>query len=197
MHADERGKIVGYAFVENTIRKLRYGHRPYFMTDGYKVYNEALAQIYACWNKAHYRGRGRPPVWKWGLPDDLDYGQVVKTRKGQKLESVEYIRISGNVPREFLNTSAIERMNLTIRNRMARLKRRCQTFSKDLRMLNLSVDVFRAIYNFCSPHSSLNMKVKCNGGIFRKVTPAMELGLTDEVWTVRRLMRFSYRNNIN
>gem|GEM_PF-5676272 len=97
------------------------------------------------------RGRGRPPVWKYRLPDDLNHGQVVKTRQGKKLESVEYINISGSVPWEYLNTSAIERMNLTIRSRMARLKRRCQTFSKDLNMLNLSVDVFSAMYNFSSP----------------------------------------------
>ncbi len=30
MYADERGKTVGYAFVENTVRKLRRGHKTIF-----------------------------------------------------------------------------------------------------------------------------------------------------------------------
>ena len=187
MHADERGGDVGYSFVEETISKMRKRHRPYFMTDGYRVYSEAMERIYGEWSKRPYKGRGRPPVWRFRLPDDLDYGQVVKTRKGKKLESVEYIHVSGSVPSEYLNTSSIERMNLTIRSRMARLKRRCQTFSKDLNMLNLSVDVFRSLYNFCSPHSSLG----------KNVTPGMRLGVTDEIWSVRKLMSFSYRNNVN
>lgn len=187
MRADVRGKEVGYDFVEETIMKMPYGHRPYFMTDGYRVYNEAMERIYGEWSIRPYRGRGRPPVWKYSLPDDLDYGQVVKTRKGKKLESVEYIHVSGHVPAEYLNTSAVERMNLTIRNRMARLKRRCQTFSKDIGILNQSVDVFRAMYNLCSPHSSLG----------KNRTPGMEIGLAEEVWDVRKLMSFSYRDNIN
>jgi len=190
MHADERGKEVGYSFVAETASKMPFRHRPFFMTDGYRVYNEAIELVYGDWILKPYRGRGRPPVPKYRLPDDLNYGQVVKTRSGKKLESVEYIQVSGHVPDEYLNTSAIERMNLTIRNRMARLKRRCQTFSKNLNMLNLSVDVFRALYNFCSPHSSL-------GTAAEAVTPGMSLGLTDKVWSVRKLMSFSYRNNIN
>jgi len=153
---------------------MPFMHRPYIMTDGYRVYNEAIELAYGDWILKPYRGRSRPPVPKYRLPDDLNYGQVVKTRNGKKLESVKYIQVSGHVPDKYLNTSAIERMNLTIRNRMARLKRRSQTFSKDLKMLNLSVDVFRALYNFCSPHSSL-------GTAAGAVTPGMSLGLTDEV----------------
>jgi len=118
------------------------------------------------------KGRGRPPVWKLTLPDGLNYGQVVKTRNGKKLEKVEYIQVNGNIPKEYLNTSAIERMNLTIRNRMARFKRRSQTFSKGLKMMTLSVDVFRSLYNFCSHHSSLDFKKKDNNGSFLPLSPA-------------------------
>jgi len=178
---------VGRSFVAETLSKMKSGHRPYFVTDGYRVYNEAMERIYGEWSKKPYGGRGRPPVFKFGLPEDLNYGQVVKTRKGKRLESVEYIQVSGAVPQEYLNTSSVERMNLTVRSRMARMKRSCRTFSKNIDMLNLSVDVFRALYNLCSPHSSLG----------KKVTPGMELGITDEVWSVRKLMSFSYRNNID
>ena len=80
-------------------------------------------------------------------------------------------------------------MNLTIRNSMARLKRISQNFSKEIKDLEQCCDLFRAMYNFCRPHMSLS-----SGTI--KVTPAMSIGLTDRVWSLRELMTFSYRKNI-
>lgn len=72
------------------------------------------------------------PSWKLRYPDGFDYGQVVKTRDGKRLESVEYKVVSGGILDWMLNTSSVERMNLTIRNGMARLRRVCQTFSKNM-----------------------------------------------------------------
>lgn len=34
-------------------------------------------------------------------------------------------------------------------------------------------------------------------GMDGKRTPAMELGLTDRIWSMRELMTFSYRQNIS
>ena len=189
MHPDERGKEVGYSFVAEMISKFDDPYSPIYMTDGYKVYTEAFLKRLGQWDRRPYRGHGRPPVWKSGYPDCLNYGQVVKTRQGKKLEKVEYKVMSGTIPEGWFNTSAVERMNLTIRNSMARLKRISQNFSKEIKDLEQCYDLFRAMYNFCRPHMSLS-----SGTI--KVTPAMSLGLTDRVWSLRELMTFSYRKNI-
>lgn len=154
------------------------------------MYDEAFLEHTGERSRAKYGGRGRPPVAKWNLSSRFNYGQVIKTRQGKKLEKVEYKIPSGNVPEDRFNTSSIVRMNLTIRNGMARLKRICQTFPKNLRFLEGGCNLFRGVYNFCRPHMTLS-------GMDGKRTPAMELGLTDRVWSMRELMTFSYRQNIS
>ncbi len=49
-------------------------------------------------------------------------------------------------------------------------------FSKKLANLKAMVDVFFVWYNFCRVHQTLRM------------TPAMEAGWTDHIWTVRELL---------
>jgi len=110
---------IGHNFVKKTILKMPFSHRPYPMTNGYRVYNDAMERIYGEWIKKPCGGRDGPLVWKFSMPNDVDHGQVLKTRKGKKLESMGYTHISGHVPDEYLNKSAVERINLTIRNRMA------------------------------------------------------------------------------
>ena len=189
MHPDERGNIVGYGFVGDMISKLKDPYSPIYMTDGYRVYQEALLRHLGKKVRKLYGGRGRPPKWKFRFPDYLNYGQVIKTRNGMKLENVEYKVMSGTIPEEWFNTSAVERMNLTIRNSLARLKRISMTFSKDMLALEQSCHVIKAYYNFCRPHMTLSK------GHDSK-SPAMEMGLTDEIWSVRKLMSFPYRQNI-
>lgn len=190
MLAEERDHRVGDKFIGHTLDKLLDRYAPYYMTDGYLVYTKYMrkhlgAVVPHVYKKRCWHTRKKNYVYK----DGVNYGQVVKTRNGNKLEKVEYIQVSGEVPKQFFNTSAVERMNLTIRNGMARLKRICQTFSKNLDQLQCACKVFRAYYNFCRPHMSLS-KGSC------KVTPAMKIGVTDRVWDVHDLMTFCYRQNI-
>ena len=49
-------------------------------------------------------------------------------------------------------------------------------FSKKLANLKAAVAVFVVWYNFCRIHQTL------------RVTPAMEAGLTDHVWSVQELL---------
>ena len=49
-------------------------------------------------------------------------------------------------------------------------------FSKKLINLEATVAVFMAVYNFTRVHQTL------------RVTPAMEAGLTDHIWTLRELL---------
>jgi len=190
MHADIRDKKTGYSFLTRTIAKFADPYKPYYMTDGYEIYSKYLRTILGEEVKRVYKTkRWHTRKKTYAYREGVNYGQVVKTRNGKKLEKVDFVQVAGDVPKAYFNTSAVERMNLTIRNGMARMKRISQTFSKDLDALQQSCLVFRTFYNFCRPHSSLSSGSD-------KVTPAMRMGLTDHVWDIREMMTFSFRKNI-
>ena len=73
-------------------------------------------------------------------------------------------------------TSHVERQNLNIRMGMRRMTRLTNAFSKKWTKLYASLALFFAYHNFCRVHGSL------------RVTPAMEAGITDHIWTLRELL---------
>ena len=75
-----------------------------------------------------------------------------------------------------ISTSFVERQNLTMRMAMRRFTRLTNAFSKKLSHLKAAVALHFAYYNFCRVHSSL------------RITPAMEAGLTDHVWSIVELL---------
>ena len=84
--------------------------------------------------------------------------------------------ISGNPKLSRVSTSHIERASLTVRMNLRRFTRLTNGFSKKLDNLKAMVDVFFVWYNFCRVHQTLRM------------TPAMEAGWTDHVWSVQELL---------
>lgn len=82
----------------------------------------------------------------------------------------------GNPDTSQISTSFVERQNLTMRMAMRRLTRLTNGFSKKLSHLRAAVALHFAYYNFCRVHSSL------------RVTPAMEAGLTNHVWSIAELL---------
>jgi transposase-like protein/IS1 family transposase len=109
------------------------------------------------------------------------YGQVMKTRRNDRVIKVERKALIGT-PWRFeqalrdsedsskLNTSFIERLNLTIRQGSAYLCRRtiCQARWKE--RLENHLDLFRCYYNFMRPHRALKFGPEIR-------TPAMQAGL--------------------
>jgi IS1 family transposase len=84
--------------------------------------------------------------------------------------------LSGNPDPRHVSTSFIERQNLTVRMSNPRFTRLTNGFSKKLENHRHSVALHYAYYNFSRVHQSL------------RVTPAMEAGLTDHVWTIEELL---------
>lgn len=89
----------------------------------------------------------------------------------------------GNV----LNTAFIERLNGTVRERLATLTRKCRHSASRLQALHTGMYLIGCTYNFCLPHQELS-KAKHIGF---SCTPAMAAGLTDHIWSFRELL--SYR----
>lgn len=122
---------------------------------------------------------------------DIDYGQVHKEykedSKGEKRYSpADIVRVIikpliGNPKRKRISTSHIERQNLTIRMQMRRFTRLTNAFSKKLDNLKAAVALHFFHYNFIRIHSSL------------RVTPAMEAGITNRIWSWENLFEISDR----
>ncbi len=83
--------------------------------------------------------------------------------------------ISGNPDPKHISTSFVERQNLTMRMHMRRFTRLTNGFSKKLSNHRHSVALHYVFYNFCRVHQTL------------KITPAMEAGLSDHVWSLAEL----------
>lgn len=74
-----------------------------------------------------------------------------------------------------ISTSHIERQNLTMRMSMRRFTRLTNAFSKKMENHGHAIAIYAMHYNFCRIHQTL------------RVTPAMEAGIADHVWTVEEL----------
>ena len=120
---------------------------------------------------------------------DVDFAQLVKLfgDYGQHdspdarysppriMEVISKVR-TGHPDPDHISTSFVERQNLTMRMAIRRFTRLTNAFSKKLLNLKMAVALHFAYYNFCRVHSSL------------RVTPAMEAGLTDHIWTIAELV---------
>jgi cell fate regulator YaaT (PSP1 superfamily) len=84
--------------------------------------------------------------------------------------------ISLSPERKHIPTSYVERQNLTMRMSMRRFTRLTNAFSKKIENLMAAVALHYMQYNFCRIHSTL------------RVTPAMEAGITDHVWSLEELV---------
>jgi IS1 family transposase len=134
-------------------------------TDGWTAYPDAIERVFG---------------------SDIHYAQLVKvyaaSRDGEQRYSpaevvdVEVVPRAGMPAYERICTSHIERQNLTMRMQIRRLTRLTNAFSKKWENLRAAVALHFAYYNFCRVHSSL------------RVTPAMEAGLTDHVWSIAELL---------
>jgi IS1 family transposase len=88
--------------------------------------------------------------------------------------SVEYRKVSGQ-PKN-ISTSFIERQNLTIRMQQRRFTRLTNAFSKKYEHHVAAFALYAAWYNLCRVHQTL------------RITPAMQLGVTDHVWSIGELI---------
>src|SRR5207247_4600092 len=76
----------------------------------------------------------------------------------------------------FMATSFVERQNLTMRMSMRRFTRLTNGFSKKLENHGHAIAIHYMYYNFGRIHQSL------------RVTPAMEAGISDHVWSIEEIV---------
>ena len=182
------------------------GCAPFLTSDQLPAYTSALIANYSTPEPAPLkRGPGRPrKTPKLIVDPQLLYGQVDKVREGGRVVEVHRQLIFGsngevaNVLRQTgvgtqINTSFIERDNLTSRQSNGRLVRKTLSHSKTKHYLQRQIDLEDAIYNFVRPHQAL--RIRClNSSVptqkWQDRTPAMAAGLTDHIWTLDELLAF-------
>src|SRR5262249_3139128 len=97
-----------------------------------------------------------------------------------------------------INTSFVERDNLTQRQSNRRLTRRTNGVSKDLTWFEKQLWLSLAYYHLVLPHQGLRERLPTpeptrgvgSPRLWRPVTPAMAAGLTDHVWTTEELLAY-------
>jgi hypothetical protein len=98
-----------------------------------------------------------------------------------------------------INTSFVERDNLTQRQINRRVTRRTNGFSKELPWFEKQLWLSMAYYHLVLPHHSLRQELPIpeptrgtgSPRRWKPRTPAMAAGITDHVWTTTELL--SYR----
>ena len=91
-----------------------------------------------------------------------------------------------------INTTFIERLNATFRQRSSPLTRRTRTLAQRAETLTASMYLVGCFHNFCDFHHSLRLKLSVGSFGHRWVqrAPAMAAHLTDHPWTPDELFNF-------
>lgn len=144
----------------------RLAHRVQLTTDGHRAYLDAVEDAFGA---------------------DIDYAQLIKIygnapEQGEVRYSpavcmgARIAKISGKPDFAHVSTSYVERQNLTMRMGMRRFTRLTNAFSKKVENHEVAIALHYMYYNFARIHQTL------------RVTPAMEAGIADHVWTLQEIV---------
>ena len=141
-------------------------------SDGLKSYLEAIENVFG---------------------SNIDYSMLVKmygnTPETQKRYSpadcvaISKRTITGNPDTKHVSTSFVERQNLTMRMCMRRFTRLTNGFSKKVENHEYAIALHFMYYNFGRIHKTL------------RVTPAMEVGISDHVWSLEEIVQLADYSN--
>jgi IS1 family transposase len=154
------GRDGDYALAFMDDLRSRLANRVQLASDGHRAYLEAVEGAFG---------------------GDVDYAQLVKlygpapdTGRYSPPECVGAYkkRVEGSPDPAHVSTSYAERQNLSMRMHMRRFTRLTNAFSKKFENHVHMVYLYTCFYNWTRVHKSL------------RVTPAMEAGLTDRLWTM-------------
>jgi IS1 family transposase len=158
------GRDAGWAteFMEDCASRIR--NRVQITTDGHRAYLEAVENAFGA---------------------DIDYAQLQKIYGASTENETRYSParcigcdmkvVSGNPDPKHVSTSFVERQNLSMRMSIRRFTRLTNAFSKKIENHAAAVAIWFMYYNFARVHQTL------------RVTPAMEAGISNHVWTIEEL----------
>src|SRR5260370_6551563 len=157
-------------------------------TDGWAAYPNRIKRALRDKVK-RTAGRGRPSLQVWS---GLHIGTVIKQTVNKRLKEVVRQMSHGSMAQaihllrrsaggQVLNTSYIERLNGTVRERLATLTRKCRHAAQPLQALETGMYLIGSTYNFCCFHQALSTRAACEAQKRLRHTPRMASGLTDSL----------------
>jgi transposase-like protein len=203
-----RTQAMALRVVHQVREVLAPGCIPLFVTDGFKEYLSALLSHFGSWvQPARRQVQGPWPKPRWMPLPQLLYAKVIKTMRRRRLVRVSPRVVFGTlkVVQQVLsacdwkiNTAFVERLHLSLRQRVAAMGRRSATPCKSEDGLGQQLALFQMYHNFVLPHTSLRQALAepvttkgCGSAkVWRPCTPAMAAGLTDHVWSLREVLLF-------
>ena len=204
----ERTLAMAQAVLHQIAQLLAPGCVPLFVSDGYPHSLTAIVTHFGHWVQPPRRQpRGPSPKPRWMPLPALLYAQVVKTMRRRRLVEVRRHVVFGTKAAVDhvlaacgwqINTAFVERLNLSLRQRVAAIGRRSATPCKSEDGLRQQLALFQVYHNFVLPHTSLRealaepLPTNASGSdkMWRPCTPAMAAGLTDHVWTLKEVLMF-------
>ena len=165
-----RDGFTAQAFIRDLADRL--ATRVQLTTDGHKVYLEAVEGAFG---------------------SEIDYAMLVKLYEGDggKAREVQArysppaclgtrtVCVTGQPDPSHISTSSAERQNLSMRMGMRRFTRLTNAFSKKVDNHKAAIALYFMHYNFARIHKTL------------RVTPAMEAGVADHVWSLEEIARLA------
>lgn len=165
-------------------------------TDGFAAYPKSTMKAFR--EKVKEKpGPGAPKKVVW---PDLQIGTVIKCTEKMHLKEVKRTMAHGTEEKaqcllevsnggKVLNTSFIERLNGTFRERLASLTRKSRHASVKKQSYHTGMYLVGTVYNFCIPHHELSKSLSA-GGFGHPSTPAMASVVTSRVWSVLDLVTY-------
>jgi len=203
VHTGKRTSEQATIFIEK-IKHRSEGTAPLFLSDAWS-YPKPIFETYSHYEEVPYSGRGRPRNPVRMVAEELKYAQVYKKRdskgriekietriiKGEELEILEIIAATSRGAKK-INTSFVEGKNGTYRKDNARLGRKSACHSKKAIYHDSHIYFLTGVFNFCRENMGLKAEINPEAGLFeqkyRKISPAMQEGLTDKILTIKELL---------
>jgi IS1 family transposase len=204
----ERTLAMAQAMLPQLTQLLAPGCVPLFLSDGYAHYLTAIVTHCGHWvQPPRQQATGPAPKPRWMPLPTLLYAQVIKTMRRRHLVRVSHRVVFGTLEAVQqvlaacgwqIQTAFVERLHLSLRQRVAAIGRRSATACKGADGLRQQLVLFQVYHNFVLPHTRLRQPLlvpeTTNGSGSAKVgqpwTPAMAAGLTDHIWALREVLRF-------
>ncbi len=159
-YVGSRGNGAANWFIADLASRVK--ERVQLTSDGHRPYTNAVERAFGC---------------------EVDYAMLIKqyeARPSGKYSppvciGAHKVSRCGSPDKDLISTSYVERSNLTWRMSNRRFTRLTNAFSKKVENHKHSIALSIMHYNFCRIHQTL------------RVTPAMESGITDHVWSLEEL----------
>jgi IS1 family transposase len=204
----ERTLAMAQAMLHHIVQLLAPGCVPLFLSDGSPNYLPAIVSHFGHWVQLPRRqARGPAPKPRWMPLPELLYAQVIKRMRRRRIVEVKRQVVIGTqaavdqvlAPCGWqISTAFIERLNLSLRQRVVAIRRRSASPCKSGNGLSHQLVLFQVYHNFVLPHASLRQAlaepIATNGSgsakLWRQQSPAMAAGLTEHVWTLKEVLLY-------